>query len=282
MPEVNQLQQLLSIAKNGNLSKAAEELHLSQPALSRSMQKLENELQMELFERSKNKITFSPTGELAVEYAKKVIGQMADMILRLRSFERSRHTIAVGSCAPAPLWDIIPQLSSLYPEMTISSETREDDILLQGLTDRMYQLIVTPFPVGEPDIYCTKYTEEHLMFSLPPGHALSSSKGLHFKDLNGETMLLFSQIGFWYKIHKEKMPSTHFLLQNEQFTFTELVKASALPSFTSDLALKKSGTPDNRVIVPILDEEAHVTYYCSCRAENEKQFSLFWKWIEDK
>lgn len=280
MPEINQLQQLLCVAKHGNLSKAAEELHLSQPALSRSMQRLESELQMELFERSKNKITFSPTGELAVEYAKKVFGQMDDMILRLRSFERSQHTIAVGSCAPAPLWDIVPQLSSLYPEMTISSETKEDDILLQGLADQVYQFIVTPFPVNEAGIYCARYTDEQLMFSLPPGHALSSSKGLHFKDLNGETMLLFSQIGFWYKIHKEKMPSTHFLLQNEQFTFTELVKASALPAFTSNLALKKAGTPDNRVIVPILDEEAHATYYCSCKIENQKRFALFWKWVK--
>lgn len=280
MPEINQLQQLLCVAKHGNLSKAAEELHLSQPALSRSMQRLESELQMELFERSKNKITFSPTGELAVEYAKKVFGQMDDMILRLRSFERSQHTIAVGSCAPAPLWDIVPQLSSLYPEMTISSETKEDDILLQGLADQVYQFIVTPFPVNEAGIYCARYTDEQLMFSLPPGHALSSSKGLHFKDLNGETMLLFSQIGFWYKIHKEKMPSTYFLLQNEQFTFTELVKASALPAFTSNLALKKAGTPDNRVIVPILDEEAHATYYCSCKIENQKRFALFWKWVK--
>lgn len=273
MPEINQLQQLLCISKHGNLSKAAEELHLSQPALSRSMQRLESELQMSLFERSKNKITFNPTGDLAVEYAKKVIGQMDDMILHLRSFERSRHTIAVGSCAPAPLWDIVPQLSSLYPEMTISSETKETDILLQGLENRVYQLIVTPFPINEPDIYCAKYTEEQLMFSLPPGHVLSSSKGLHFKDLDGETMLLFSQIGFWHQIHTKKMPSTHFLLQNEQFAFTELVKASALPSFTSNLALKKSGTPDNRVIIPILDEEAHVTYYCSCKIENHKHFA---------
>ena len=136
--------------------------------------------------------------------------------------------------------------------------------------------------MDDPGIYCAKYTEEQLMFSLPPGHALSSSKGLYFKDLNGETMLLFSQIGFWYKIHKEKMPSTHFLLQNEQFTFTELVKASALPAFTSDLALKKSGTPDNRAIVPILDEASHVTYYCSCRIENQKHFVTFWKHAENK
>lgn len=282
MPELNQLQQLLCIAKHGNLSRAAEELHLSQPALSRSMQRLESELQMELFDRQKNKIAFNPTGELAIEYAKKVIGQMDDMIFRLRSFDRSRHTIAIGSCAPAPLWDIVPQLSSLYSDMTISSETREDDRLLQGLADQTYQIIVTPFSINEPDIYCVKYGEEHLMFSLPPGHALSAAKALHFKDLDGETILLFSQIGVWHKIHKEKMPATHFLLQNEQFAFTELVKASALPSFTSDLALKKAGTPDNRVIVPIIDEEACMSYYCSCRADRKKVFSAFWSQLEIK
>lgn len=69
MPELNQLQQLLCIAKHGNLSRAAQELHLFQPALSRSMQRLESELQMELFDRQKNKIAFNPTGELAIEYA---------------------------------------------------------------------------------------------------------------------------------------------------------------------------------------------------------------------
>lgn len=280
MPELNQLQQLLCIAKYGNLSNAAEELHLSQPAISRSMQKLENELQITLFERSKNKITFNQTGELAVEYAQKVIGQVDDMIFRLRSFDRSQRTIAIGSCAPGPLWDMIPMLSSLYPDMTISSETRENDQLLQGLTDRIYQLIITPFPINEPNIYCVKYGEEHLMFSLPLGHALSSAKGLHFEDLNGETVLLFSQIGFWHDIHKEKMPSTHFLLQSEQFAFTELVKASALPSFTSDLALKKAGTPDNRVIVPILDDEACATYYCSCSLNNKKRFAPFWQQVK--
>lgn len=56
MPELNQLQQLLCIAKHGNLSRAAQELHLSQPALSRSMQRLESELQMELFDRQKIKL----------------------------------------------------------------------------------------------------------------------------------------------------------------------------------------------------------------------------------
>ena len=54
MFELHQLEQLITVAECGTLSAAAEELHLSQPALSRSMQKLEAELQVPLFTRHKN------------------------------------------------------------------------------------------------------------------------------------------------------------------------------------------------------------------------------------
>lgn len=282
MPELYQLEQLVSVAKYGNLSKAAEELHISQPALSRSMQKLENELKVSLFERQKNKIALSPIGELAVEYAQKVLDQMQDMINRVRSFDRSLHTISVGSCAPAPLWDIVPVLSSSYSDMTVSCDIKDQDKLVQGLADRTYQIIITTFPIRDPDVYCTKFGEERLFFSLPPGHALSSAKGLHFKDLDGETMLLYSKIGFWHEVHQQEMPSAHFLLQEERFAFTELVRASALPAFTSDLALKSSGNPDNRVIIPILDESAHVVYYCSCLSGKKKKLSAFLGWVRGR
>lgn len=79
MPDIYQLEHLISIAEYGTLSKAAEELHLSQSALSRSMQKLESDLQVALFERKKNKVELNRNGELAVECARKVIEQMQDM-----------------------------------------------------------------------------------------------------------------------------------------------------------------------------------------------------------
>ena len=47
--------------------------------------------------------------------------------------------------------------------------------------------------------------------------------------------------------------------------FNELVQFSALPSFTTDVALRREGSPKNRINIPILDEEANVTYYCLCR-----------------
>lgn len=280
MFELYQLEQLVIFAKCGTLSKAAEHLHLSQPALSRSMQKLEDELRVTIFERHKNKIELNQNGLLAVEYAEKVLDQSRNMAEQLRAFDRSRHTISVGSCAPAPLWEVAPLLSDLYSDMTISSEMKDKDCLLQGLQDGSYQIILLPEPLEAPDLYCTKYGEEHLFFSLPPAHALSGSKSLYFKDLDGENMLLRSKIGFWHDIHVKKMPAAHFFVQEENFAFNELVKVSALPSFTSDLVIKREGKTPNRIIIPILDQEANVTYYYLCKKSDMKKLGAFFRRIE--
>ena len=274
--EIYQLEQLLAFAEYGTLSGAAERLHVSQPALSRSMQRLETELQVPLFDRQKNKIEFNENGRMAADCARQVMDKCQDMISRLQAFDRSQRTILVGSCAPAPLWEIPPVLSDLYPDRTISSEMRENDMLLQGLRDDVYQLIILSYAVEEPGITCVKYGEEHLYFSLPPAHPLSGSKGLYMRDLNGETMLLRNRLGFWRDVTDQKMPDTRFLEQ-EDIAFNELVKSSALPSFTTDVAFHREGNPVNRVNIPILDEEANVTYYCLYKPHGRNDLSAFLK-----
>ena len=276
MFEIYQLEQLLAFAEYGTLSGAAERLHVSQPALSRSMQRLETELQVPLFDRQKNKIEFNENGRMAADCARQVMDKCQDMISRLQAFDRSQRTILVGSCAPAPLWEIPPVLSDLYPDRTISSEMRENDMLLQGLRDDVYQLIILPYAVEEPGITCVKYGEEHLYFSLPPAHPLSGSKGLYMRDLNGETMLLRNRLGFWRDVTDQKMPDTRFLEQ-EDIAFNELVKSSALPSFTTDVAFHREGNPVNRINIPILDEEANVTYYCLYKPHGRNDLSAFLK-----
>lgn len=278
MFELYQLEQLLAVADCGTLSNAAEQLHVSQPAIIRSMQRLEAELQVTLFHRQKNKIELNENGWMAVEYARKIMEQAQDMVSRIQAFDRSRRTILVGSCAPAPLWSIPPLLSDLYPDMTISSEIRENEALLQGLYDDVYQLIILPYPVEKAGIACVKYGEEHLFFSLPPAHPLSGSKALYMKDLGGETMLLRNRLGFWRALTDKKMPDTRFLEQ-EDVAFNELVKFSALPSFTTDVALRREGAAPNRINIPILDEEANVTYYCLYKPDGHNDLSGFIKAI---
>ena len=183
MFDLYQLEQLLMIAERGTLSGAAEQQHLSQSALSRSMQRLEREIGVPLFLRRKNRIELNENGRLAVEYAKKILDQTHDMVAGIRSFDRQQRTISIGSCAPAPLWTLLPELADQYPEMTIASEMRDQDVLIQGLLDDTYQMIILPCLQEIGQVESRKYCEEHLFFSLPPAHPLCGSSGLHFADL---------------------------------------------------------------------------------------------------
>ena len=213
-----------------------------QRALSRSMQRPETALQVSLFDRQKNKIELNDNGRMAVEYAGRIVGEARDMAARIQAFDRSRRTILVGSCAPAPLWEISQVLADLYPDRTIASEMRENQVLLEGLRDGVYQLIILPHPVEEAGITCAKYGEEHLFFSLPPAHPLSGSKALYMKALNGETMLLRNRLGFWREMAVRKMPDTRFLEQ-EDVAFNELMQFSAMPSFYNGRRAPAGGKP---------------------------------------
>ena len=71
--DLHQLECLVTIAEAGTVSKAAELLMFSQPALTRTLKSLEDELGYPLFERTKNRLKLNDTGELAVKYAKKIL-----------------------------------------------------------------------------------------------------------------------------------------------------------------------------------------------------------------
>lgn len=270
MFELNQLEHLLAFAKYETLSKAAEHLLLSQPALTRSMQKLEEDLGVTLFYRTKNKIQLNDNGQLAVECAEKILYEANNMTERIRSFDRSKHTIYVGSCAPAPLWKLTSSLAELYPKKTISSELKSPDQIYAGLKNGTYNLIITADETADDDVICCKYCTEHLMLSLPPAHPLAMYKSVSFSDMAGETMLLYSEIGFWRDIHEKKMPNTNFIVQHERSDFCTLVENSALPSFTSDMVT--DGKTGSRVVIPITDKEANPTFYCVMKRKDKSRF----------
>lgn len=91
--------------------------------------------------------------------------------------------------------------------------------------------------------------------------------------MNGENMLLFSEIGFWHDLVSEKMPQTRFLVQNERYSFFELIVNSVLPCFTSDLAFRPEYEQAKRVAIPISDMEVNVHYHIVCKKENLKRFA---------
>lgn len=101
MIEIHLFEQLVAFASCGTLSAAADQLHISQPALSRSMQRLEDELGIKLFDRHKSRITLNDNGELAVRYARNLLLQETTMIEQLRDIAEKS---ARSSWAFAPLY----------------------------------------------------------------------------------------------------------------------------------------------------------------------------------
>lgn len=270
MIELSELQQLVAFAEEGTLSKAAEALHISQPSLSRSMQNIEDSLQVPLFDRRKNRLALNDNGLVAVEYARKVLEQMDAFISGVKEYERAKRTITVGSCAPAPLWSLLPALSQAYPGMMISSETLSDsNALIDRLKSGDFLIVVLPFLKEDTDIICRHYIDESLFLSVQPTHRLASRKEVAFSDFDGENMILFSDLGIWQNVHTQKMPHSKFLIQNERFAFNELIDSSVLPCFSTNLSQIYWEPHKSRVNIPISDPEATVAFYVACLKKNQ-------------
>ena len=272
MIEIYELRQFAAFAGCGTLSEAANILHLSQPALSRNMKKLEEELGVALITRRKNRLELNENGKYAQELIQKFLEEADSLPVKMREFDRKNRTLTIGVCAPAPIWILTPFIYNQFPHMTIQTEMADEKALLEGLENHTYHLAVLQRPPENPGLFIRECGRESLMFALPKGHRFARRKSLTFEEMNGENMLLMSDIGFWNFVRTEKMPDSRFLTQDDRFNFSELIRASSLPAFTSDLAEKYFDTKMDRTLIPISDPEATVTYYLACRKEEKKEF----------
>ena len=236
MIEFNQLEHLVAIAKNKTISKAAEELLISQPGLTRSMQRLEDDLGLSLFDRKKNKIELNENGKLAVEFAQKLLAKREEMIKELTKL--SQNHISFGSCAPAPLWGVEYALSNNIEAQIESTLVQDENILIEGLEKGDYSLIVLHHPLQDKKYISQEFLNESLYLSVPPAHPLAPFKEISFSDLNGQSVLLLSRIGFWNEVCQRMIPESHLLFQDDPSVFNELTKMSALPNFRSDITIQ--------------------------------------------
>lgn len=267
MIELVQLQQLIAVSEHGTISSAADSLHLSQPALTRSLQRLETELGVALFDRKRNRATLNRVGVQAVTRAKALLASVNEITEELRVLEARLSTIVIGSCGPAPMWDLAAELGEHYPDRTIASELGENDALIEGLEQGRYRLILTEQAVEKPGILCRKYTEERLCVALPPDHPLSGRASISLAELGEDSILSYGDFGVWQRL-VDRNPRLRYLVQSDRATLAELVRASSIPCFASNLTMFRFRDMVNRVRVPLSDEEAAVTFYL-CALEND-------------
>lgn len=266
------LEQFIAVARYGTLLKASEELHISQPSLSRSMRKIEEELGVALFHRENSKLMLNETGKVAAEYARRALDANQEMIDHVISYERSQRTVFVGSCAPLPINDIMATLQERLPGKTISTEIANDDRLITGLKNRAYQLVILHHDPDDRALFCQRFMQEQLYISIAEDHPLTKKESVSFDELKGLRILMDGNVGFWRDACSDKLPGESLLIQSNFDAFGELVQASRLPLFNSDRFLERGYAPPGRISIPIADPEAHATYYLCCLVNEQKAY----------
>ena len=270
MITLEELTQLVTFADEGNLSKAAQVLHISQPTITRTMQHLEEDFGVSMFSRTKNKITINDTGLQAVEYARKILSDTEQMVRSVRAYDKALRTITLEACAPAPIWTLLPILNQKFPSMTISSGISEIGHIIAHVRDGSCDIGVVLEPVEDNSIRCNEFLREDLRVCLPKGHPIldKNPETVSFSDIDGFNFLLRSNLGFWDELCRTKMPSSRFLVQQDEFEFNELIENSSLPIFSTNLADHTEESMKSRTEIPISDKEASVTYYLITRVES--------------
>lgn len=274
------IEELAAVAKWGTLSRVAEELHVSQSAISRSMQKLEDALGVTLFDRSKNRIALNEIGEIAARHARNVIAAHDTLVRAVQDANRRLRTFSYGSIAPAPIWTLTPLLSERLSGMTVSADLRDtEEELLRALDGGIHQMIVLARPLkskapeGKSRLASFPLMRERLSVLLPKSHRLAAKKKVRLSDLAGEKILIHDKIGFWYGICKRRIPHAVFLEQSDRATMLELARATDLPSFVTDLSAALAPAPEGKVSVPVTDDVANVQFWCVCPADKAEEYA---------
>ena len=261
MLNLEELEQLVTFKELGTLSKVAEKFLISTPSLSRSMQHLEEDFGVSLFDRSANRVSLNETGERAVEVARRILSTSQQGIKEVRQFDQSLKTITIASAAPAPLWFLLPQLTTLYPNKQISHQICSIRQTIDAIENKEIDLAVLPFAYEQTQTTCLPYLQEKLAIAVTTEHDLARLESVSFEAINGYNFLLMDQIGFWNELVQEKMPASKFLIQSNRFEFEELAYNSTLPRFATNLSQEREKIQDDRVIIPISNPEAHVRYH---------------------
>lgn len=281
MIELRLLEQLAAFYKCGTLSAAAEVLLISQPTLTRSMKQLEDELGIKLFVRGKNHISLNETGIRAAEYANQVLSQAEDFEMRIKAYDRSLHTISIGYCAPVPQLVMMPIINNVFSGMTISSDMKSDEKFEENLLQGIYQLAITHFKPENEKLFFKKCGSESLYMSFSQGNPLAFYPQVYLKDIDGLSVLLLSQIGFWTDVHREKTPNTKYLLQIEESSFIELAGNSEYPTFTSSYFIDRNETMPGRINVKLADSECSTDYYLVCLECDKKKYEKLFNLVNE-
>jgi len=192
-PTLHQLKIFCTVAENGSYSRAAEALHLTQPAVSIQVRQLETTVGLPLIEQMGKKIYLTEAGEAIFDCARAIASQLedtAETIDQIKGIRRGRLRISVASTAGYFVTRLLAAFSDLYPEVAISLDVTNRASLLQQLDANERDLIIMGEPPSNRNLVSTPFMDNPLVLVAAPDHPLAQASGLTVADLANQTFVV--------------------------------------------------------------------------------------------
>jgi LysR family hydrogen peroxide-inducible transcriptional activator len=196
--EIHQLRYFVAVAEEGSFSHAAEREHVSQPSLSQQIQKLEAELNQQLFDRLPRSVVLTEAGRRLLEYARQILTGIADARQSVAALEDEvAGRLSVGAIPSIALY-VLPRLirrfQSAYPKVTFELYEDTTDKLAQRLEDGTLDVVLATSGDNTAALARHPLGKEPLLMLLPEKHRLANKKTIKWSDLASEKFLLLHEI----------------------------------------------------------------------------------------
>ncbi|MFW6363729.1 MAG: LysR family transcriptional regulator [Spirochaeta sp.] len=273
------LEILEALYRTGSLTRAAEELHLTQPALTHSIRKLERRTGTELWKREGRNLRLTQAGEHLVRTARQLLPQLRETEAALAAYaagKRGRLRLGV-ECHPCFEWlvGIIDRFLHNWPdvELDVTREFQFDG--LEALLDHAVDILVTPDRVPRDKVVYHKIQDFELQLLVPDTHALAERTYVMPEDIAHETL-------FTYPIPLERLdvytaflnpagvrPAVHKPVETIEI-MVQLVAAGRGVSTFPDWLIRKYARTNPVSGVRLGERGIQKELYLACRSEDEE------------
>ena len=193
--ELRQLRYFTAVAEELHFGRAAERLHLSQPALSKQIKALESSLEIQLFDRTKHWVRLTPAGRQFLVTARHTLQQLEQGVKVARQVACGEvGRLGVGFPNPALLTivpNILDRYRSRYPEVELTLFGGGTETQVEALRTHQVDVSMVYTPIREDTISTYPLYEEAFLVALPQSHPLAKQKRVTLKSLADESFILY-------------------------------------------------------------------------------------------
>lgn len=197
--ELRHLRTIVAVAQHRSLTKAGEELYLSQSAVSQQIRRLEDELGIEVFRRTSRSVELTAEGRVILGYAERVLAEVDDMHSELEEISGLLSgELRIGGVYPTGPYDLFGLLADFraeHPGVDIHMvESTQEDVLAALRADELDCAFTALDPDALGDEFAaTLLWKDELVVALAPGHRLCSQPAITFEQLVAEDLIAYRE-----------------------------------------------------------------------------------------